>query len=223
MRYTELGVFPPVLTGKSCLHRVFLPVFIEKPPQYGISPPPSALQLSLGVSSTAAVGDPSLCIAPNQAVLPCLLPLLIGAVPFFSRENEEVCLEEEQPKRDQCCRARSTGLPQLSPMLRSVQSLVPHSPAVLLLLLLLLFSPSRGEMQNLSKEIFIVALRYFKMSAFLSNFNIFLPFFFFLMRHWMKGVLYPFFVWRILRVGASLKLSDGMHESSDSAVFFHIE
>lgn len=131
------------------------------------------------MSSSAAVGDPSLCIAPNQAVLPCLLPLLIGAVPFFSRENEEVCLEEEQPKRDQCCRARSTGLPQLSPMLRSVQSLVPHSPAVLLLLLLLLFSPSRGEMQNLSKEIFIVALRYFKMSAFLSNFNIFLPFFFF--------------------------------------------
>lgn len=33
-------------------------------------------------------------------------------------------------------------------------------------------------MQNPSKEIFIAALRYFKMSAFLSNFSIFLPIFF---------------------------------------------
>lgn len=34
-------------------------------------------------------------------------------------------------------------------------------------------------MQNPSKEIFIAALRYLKMSAFLSNFSIFLPIFFF--------------------------------------------
>jgi len=77
------------------------------------------------MSSTAAMGDPSLCIAPNRAVLPCLLPLLMEAVPFFSRENEEACLEEEQPKRAQCCWAKSTGLPPLSPMLRAVQSLHP--------------------------------------------------------------------------------------------------
>lgn len=138
----------------------------------------------------------------------------MGSVPFFSRENEEVCLEEVQPKRDQCCWARSTGLPLLSPMLSAVQSPHPTQPSSAPCSFCFPFySLERGKMQNLSKEIFIAALRYFKMSTFLSNFSVFLPIYYYYYYYqrdieW-KEYFTHFFVWRVLRVGVSFNSLTG--------------
>lgn len=220
MRYTEHGVFPPVLTGKSCLHRVFPPVFIEKPPQHRISIPPLCL--------TAITGGEQHCCSGWSLTVHCSEPGGVALLAATADWSSSVFQQGEWRglfgRRAAKTRSVLPGKKHgASPAFSHAEICAKPRPAQPCSAPAPSASPFFSQQgRNAEPELrdFCCSSSLLQDERFSFQFQHISTFFFFLMRHWMKGVLYPFFVWRVLRVGASLKLSDGMHESSDSAVFF---